>query len=86
MPQTLADVVFRRTDLATGGYPGRAVMEECASMMAGALGWDQDRINKEIEAVEAAIALHPKAHNYRFGVNPDRLDIYERVGPMPGTW
>ena len=35
----------------------------------------------EIKAVEAAIAQHPKAHNYRVGVKHNRLDIYERVGP-----
>jgi hypothetical protein len=36
---------------------------------------------EEIKAVEAAIARHPKAHNYRVSAKHNRLDIYERVGP-----
>lgn len=35
----------------------------------------------EIEAVEGAVRKHPKASNYRVSVKPDRIDIYERVGP-----
>lgn len=52
MAQTLKDVVFRRTELGTLGYPGREALEACASLMAAELGWDQSRINFEIEEVE----------------------------------
>lgn len=38
MAVTLADVVSRRTDLATGGYPGATVLGEVADLMAAALG------------------------------------------------
>ncbi|MEM7624430.1 MAG: glycerol-3-phosphate dehydrogenase/oxidase [Planctomycetota bacterium] len=38
MAVTLADVVLRRTDLATGGYPGEAVLGEVVELMAAAGG------------------------------------------------
>ncbi|MFV2057300.1 MAG: glycerol-3-phosphate dehydrogenase/oxidase [Thiohalomonadales bacterium] len=48
---TLADVVFRRTDLATGGNPGTPVLLECARIMADLLGWDEDKLQQELNAV-----------------------------------
>ena len=38
MAVTLEDVVLRRTDLATGGYPGAAVLREVVELMAEAAG------------------------------------------------
>ncbi len=35
----------------------------------------------EITAVEAAVRRHPEAGNYRVSVRPDRIEVYERVGP-----
>ena len=35
----------------------------------------------EIAAVEAAIARHPQARNYRLNVKPDQFEICERAGP-----
>jgi glycerol-3-phosphate dehydrogenase len=48
MAQNLGDVVFRRTDLATGDYPGREALRECAELLAAELGWTQSRIEQEI--------------------------------------
>lgn len=36
---------------------------------------------EEIEAVRAAVERHPKPNNYRVNVKPDRIEVYERVGP-----
>ncbi len=36
---------------------------------------------EETAAVEAAVAQHRKAQNYRVRVKDDRIEIYERVGP-----
>ncbi|PIP35438.1 MAG: glycerol-3-phosphate dehydrogenase [Desulfobacterales bacterium CG23_combo_of_CG06-09_8_20_14_all_52_9] len=49
MAQKLADVIFRRTDLGTGGYPGDAAFEDCANLMMSEMGWDQDRLRIEKE-------------------------------------
>lgn len=48
----LADVIFRRTDLATGQHPGKESLRICAQLMAAELGWSTDQIGKEIAEVE----------------------------------
>ncbi|MBP2686198.1 MAG: glycerol-3-phosphate dehydrogenase [Deltaproteobacteria bacterium] len=52
MAQSLGDLVFRRTDLGTAGHPGRECLEECARLAAVELGWDDQRISRELESVE----------------------------------
>jgi glycerol-3-phosphate dehydrogenase len=51
MARKLGDVVFRRTDLGTGGHPGDDALRTCADLMADELGWDGRRIRCELEAV-----------------------------------
>lgn len=51
MAQKLTDVIFRRTDLGTGGYPGDLSFEDCANLMMSEMGWDQDRLRIEKEEV-----------------------------------
>jgi glycerol-3-phosphate dehydrogenase len=63
MAQKLGDVVFRRTDLGTGGYPGAAALRKCAAVMARELGWDRDRIQKELAEVEAAFPRALRSHH-----------------------
>ncbi len=57
MAMTLADVAFRRTDLATGGHPGAAALEAAAALAGRELGWDDSRRRAEIAAVEKRIAV-----------------------------
>ncbi|HET7563626.1 MAG TPA: glycerol-3-phosphate dehydrogenase/oxidase [Gemmatimonadaceae bacterium] len=54
MAQHLTDVVFRRTDLGTGGHPGDEALRACADVMAAESGWSEDRTACELEAVERA--------------------------------
>jgi glycerol-3-phosphate dehydrogenase len=56
MAQTLADVVFRRTELADGGYPGDACLRTCAGIMGAELRWDQEQTRHEIEEVKKIFA------------------------------
>lgn len=51
MAHNLSDVVFRRTDLATGDYPGRGALRQCAELLAAELGWAEPRIHHEIQSV-----------------------------------
>ncbi len=51
MAFTLADMVFRRTDLATGGNPGEHCLRECAELMAEPLGWSRQDIDSQVAAV-----------------------------------
>jgi len=40
MAEKLRDVIFRRTELGTAGYPGDACFKICAEIMGTELGWD----------------------------------------------
>ena len=48
MAHTLRDVALRRTDLATGNYPGNEAIRQCGEVMAEELNWDGSRLQKEI--------------------------------------
>jgi glycerol-3-phosphate dehydrogenase len=54
MAQKLSDVIFRRTDLGSGGHPGKAALDATAKTMAQDLGWTDARVRKEVKEVEAA--------------------------------
>ncbi len=45
----LDDFVFRRTGLGTLGNPGDEVLRHCAGLMGQELGWDQLRVDEEIQ-------------------------------------
>ena len=53
MAQTLGDVVFRRTNLGIGAYPGDVALQACADLMATELGWDQSRVYRELATVKS---------------------------------
>lgn len=57
MALSLSDIVFRRTDLATGGHPGSAALQEAAALAARELGWDERRRQAEIAAVEKRLVV-----------------------------
>jgi glycerol-3-phosphate dehydrogenase len=54
MALKLEDVVMRRTDLATGEYPGRAALAECATILAAELGWSSAEIDRQVADVTAS--------------------------------
>lgn len=56
MAVTLADVVFRRTDLATAGDPGEAALREAAALMACESGWSAERVGRELEYVRSRLS------------------------------
>jgi glycerol-3-phosphate dehydrogenase len=51
MAQKLSDVVLRRTELGTAGYPGYETLKFCASTMGSALGWSQSKVGRELQEV-----------------------------------
>ena len=51
MAVKLTDVVLRRTDSGTTGCPDRHDLRAIAGVMAGELGWDEPRIEREIAEV-----------------------------------
>lgn len=49
----LADILFRRTDLAFTGSVDRSVLKTVGAALAAALGWDEIRLDQEIEQCAA---------------------------------
>lgn len=56
MAQKLADVILRRTELGSAGNPGDKALKTCALIMARELGWDESRVQREIEEVRAVFS------------------------------
>jgi glycerol-3-phosphate dehydrogenase len=57
MPQTLGDLLFRRTGLGSSGLPDPLLVRSCAQVMARACGWDAARVEREIDAVTKCTCL-----------------------------
>jgi glycerol-3-phosphate dehydrogenase len=53
LAQTLSDIIFRRTELGTSGYPGDLCLDNCARIFATELQWTGSRIEREKEAVRS---------------------------------
>ncbi|WP_342348059.1 glycerol-3-phosphate dehydrogenase/oxidase [uncultured Nitrospira sp.] len=51
MAQRLSDVVFRRTELGTAGYPGDKPLNLCADILSQELGWSERRTLQELAMV-----------------------------------
>jgi glycerol-3-phosphate dehydrogenase len=64
MALKLKDVLLRRTDLGTAGYPGKESILICADIMASALKWDENRKQKEIAEVEEFYSFRGSIKSY----------------------
>jgi glycerol-3-phosphate dehydrogenase len=53
MAQKLADVIRRRTELGSAGYPGDEAVKNCAAIMAAEYSWNPERAQQEIRDVKA---------------------------------
>lgn len=53
----LADILFRRTDLASGGCPAQKVVERVATIMAEELAWSEEQRLEEIRGVLEVFAI-----------------------------
>ena len=53
MACTLADIAIRRSELGAAGHPGMDMVTAMAAVAAEELGWDTDRRNREVAAVDA---------------------------------
>ncbi len=62
MPQTLSDIIFRRTELGAAGHPGDEAIQLCAQVTGDTLGWSPQKRQAEIEQVQQRFkALHRNA-------------------------
>jgi len=62
MAQKLVDVVFRRTDLGAADYPGEDAIKACAELMASEMGWNDDRVQREIDEIRAVFPFLSKSN------------------------
>jgi glycerol-3-phosphate dehydrogenase len=54
MALKLTDVILRRTELGTIGYPGDQKLRLCADFMGRMLGWTEARISQEMQDAKSA--------------------------------
>lgn len=68
MAVKLSDVVFRRTDLGTGGRPPEESLAACADVMAKEMKWDVARVGKELAEVQSGFpSFGARARSSRSG-------------------
>ncbi len=51
----LSDIVFRRTALASAGYPGDAALNRAGALAAAELGWSEPRLAEELALVRSRL-------------------------------
>jgi len=56
MAQRMTDIVFRRTELGTGGHPGNSALDDLQSLMTHELRWSERRATQERAAVDGEFA------------------------------
>jgi hypothetical protein len=60
---------------------GWEIRESVNGIVSLAKARERHLLPEEIATVKAALEAHPKTQNYRLDAKPERLVIYERVGP-----
>ncbi len=58
MAQSLSDVIFRRTDLATDGHPGEPALSEVERLLRKKCGWSARRAAEERRAADRELARY----------------------------
>jgi glycerol-3-phosphate dehydrogenase len=53
MAHTLIDVIVRRTGLGAAGHPGDEIAKDIAGRMQSALGWSEERKQRELQALRS---------------------------------
>lgn len=59
MAEKLVDVVLRRTDLGSLGYPGEQSLRVCGELMARELDWNEARLETELHEVRDTYLIKP---------------------------
>ncbi len=60
LAETLADVILRRTDLGSVGYPSDETIQFCADLMAAEKGWNEEKKQQEIDALRNNYLVLPE--------------------------
>ena len=52
MAHKLSDVILRRTELGSSGYPGDETIQFCAEVMSKELGWSPTKLQQEVQEIK----------------------------------
>ena len=52
MARSLADIVFRRTELGSGGAPGQDAIDQAANIASKEFGWDKEEMADQVRTVD----------------------------------
>ncbi|MCB1970121.1 MAG: glycerol-3-phosphate dehydrogenase/oxidase [Geminicoccaceae bacterium] len=74
MAVNLADIVFRRTDLATAGHPGDEALRMAAVIAGRELGWNDGKVQEEIDGVMDCFPGFPRSSG-RFPSDPLNAEL-----------
>ncbi|NET12309.1 MAG: glycerol-3-phosphate dehydrogenase/oxidase, partial [Okeania sp. SIO1H6] len=59
MAHKLSDVILRRTELGSAGYPGDETILFCAEVMSKELGWSPTKLQQEVEEIQNIFGFTP---------------------------
>jgi glycerol-3-phosphate dehydrogenase len=51
MAYKVGDVIYRRTELGTAGYPGDACLRTCEEIMSVESGWNEEKFQENHEEI-----------------------------------
>jgi glycerol-3-phosphate dehydrogenase len=60
LAETLSDIILRRTDLGSMGYPSEETIQACLDIMAAEKGWDEEKKLQEIDALRKNYLVLPE--------------------------
>ncbi|MGD1712230.1 FAD-dependent oxidoreductase [Dapis sp. BLCC M172] len=59
MAHKLSDVILRRTELGSAGYPGDEIIQFCAEVMSKELGWNSEKLQQEVQEIKNILGVTP---------------------------
>jgi len=57
MAYKLSDIVYRRTELGTAGYPGDACLRTCAEIIAAEWGWSKEKNKDNLQEISPVFPM-----------------------------
>ncbi len=59
MAHKLSDVILRRTELGSAGYPGDEIIQFCAEVMSKELDWNSEKLQQEVQEIKNIFGVTP---------------------------
>ncbi|MEM1170457.1 MAG: hypothetical protein AAGJ08_15595 [Cyanobacteria bacterium P01_H01_bin.35] len=59
MAHKLSDVILRRTELGSSGYPGDEIIQLCTEVMSKELDWNSEKLQQEVQEIQNIFGVTP---------------------------